>query len=56
MTVSHPSMRRAKVEPKKTPTQKPEVYVVENATDQPHTNTDILAANEQAALHKAEAP
>lgn len=49
MAISHPSMRRAKVDPKQTP--KPEVYVVENAN-----KTDILAANEQAALHKAEEP
>ena len=56
MTVSHPSMRRAKVDPKKETVHKPEVYVVENATDQPHANMYILAANEQAALHKAEAP
>jgi hypothetical protein len=56
MTVSHPSMRRAKVEPKQNPTPKPEVYVVENATNQPHEDTDIIAANEQAALHKTEEP
>jgi hypothetical protein len=56
MTVSHPSMRRAKVEPKQNPTPKPEVYVVENATDQPHEDTDIIAANEQAASRKTEEP
>jgi hypothetical protein len=48
MTVSHPSMRRAKVEHKKETTQNPEVYVVEDATEQPHPEVDIVAANEQA--------
>jgi len=48
MTVSHPSMRRAKVDPK--PTNNPEVYVVDNASE--GQNEDILIANEQAALNK----
>jgi hypothetical protein len=56
MTVAHPSMRRAKVEPKKNKMPEPEVYVVENETEQPHENVDILAANEQAIIHKSELP
>lgn len=47
MTVSHPSMRRAKTEPKKETPPK-QVYVVENATNQ----VDIVEANEQAAMQK----
>jgi len=44
-------MRRAKVEPKQS-SGNPEVYVVENATDQPHPKTDILAENEKAMQRK----
>lgn len=54
MTVSHPSMRRAKMEQRQSTTQKPEVYVVDNADSVSQSaNEDILSVNERASEEKA---
>lgn len=54
MTVSHPSMRRAKMEQRQSTTQKPEVYVVDNAGSVSQSaNEDILSVNERASEEKA---